>query len=135
MKKTISLLIIFLFYSPTSYSENYNVFYAGFSFSGNYSDKQQSAKFTDEISNIKNENGLDVISASLLKSIKKIKPPNYIIKYGLADLDEGSKEAIVMSVALNHESYSTEYFPPSKTYSNFIDMYFRYCFITSIVKS
>ena len=128
MKKTIFLLVIVLFYSPTSYSENYNVFYAGFSFSGNYSDKEQSAKYTDEILNIKNENGLDVISASLLQSIKKVKPPNYIIKYGLADLDQGSKKAIVMSVALNHESYSTEYFPPSKSYSNFIDMYFQVLF-------
>ena len=128
MKNTIFLLCIVIFYTPTSYSEDYNVFYAGFSFSGNYSDKQQSAKYTDQILNIKNDNGLDVISASLLQSIKQVKPPNYNINYGLADLDQGSKEAIVMSVALNHESYSTEYFPPSKTYSNFIDMYFQVLF-------
>ncbi len=128
MKQTIFLLCIVLFYTPTSYSEDYNVFYAGFSFSGNYSDKQQSAKYTDQISKIKNENGLDIISTSLLRSIKNVKPPNYTIKYGLADIDQGSEEAIVMSVALDHESYSTEYFPPSKTYSNFIDMYFQVLF-------
>tara|TARA_B100000035_G_scaffold190114_1_gene162307 strand:- start:272 stop:1465 length:1194 start_codon:yes stop_codon:yes gene_type:complete len=128
MKKTIILLLIVLFYAPLSYSENYNVFYAGFSFSGNYSDKLQTSKYTDKILNIKNENGLDVISASLLHSIKKVKPPNYSMQYDLADLDEGSKESIVMSVALDHESYSTEYFPATKTYANFIDMYFQVLF-------
>lgn len=128
MKKINFLLLVILFYSPTSHSKDYNVYYAGFSLSGNYSDKQKTAKYTDQILNVKNANGLDVISASLLQSIKKIKSPNYNIIYDLADLDEGSKEAIVMSVALDHESYSIEYFPPSKTYSNFIDMYFQVLF-------
>ena len=109
-------------------AEEYDVFYAGFSFSGNYTDKQTSAKFTDKLLNKKNSMGLDIVSASLLESLNKIKTPNYNIRYGLADLDKGAKESIVMSVTLDSESYSIEYFPISKTYANFVDMYFQIMF-------
>jgi len=123
-------LLVFLTILPISnlVAEEYDVFYAGFSFSGNYVDKQTSAKFTDKLLNKKNSLGLDVVSASLLDSLKKTKTPNYNIRYGLADLDKGEKESIVMSVALDSESYSVEYFPISKTYANFVDMYFQIMF-------
>ena len=123
-------LLVLLTILPISnlLAEEYDVFYAGFSFSGNYIDKQTSAKFTDKLLNKKNSLGLDVVSASLLNSLKKIKTPNYKIRYGLADLDKGAKESIVMSVALDSESYSVEYFPISKTYANFVDMYFQIMF-------
>ena len=123
-------LLVLLTILPISnlLAEEYDVFYAGFSFSGNYIDKQTSAKFTDKLLNKKNSLGLDVVSASLLDSLKKIKTPNYKIRYGLADLDKGAKESIVMSVALDSESYSVEYFPISKTYANFVDMYFQIMF-------
>ena len=123
-------LLVLLTILPISnlLAEEYDVFYAGFSFSGNYIDKQTSAKFTDKLLNKKNSLGLDVVSASLLDSLKKIKTPNYKIRYGLADLDKGARESIVMSVALDSESYSVEYFPISKTYANFVDMYFQIMF-------
>ena len=127
--KNIYLVVIFTFFPILDVmAEEYDVFYAGFSFSGNYIDKQTSAKFTDKLLNKKNSQGLDVVSASLLESLQKIKTPNYNIRYGLADLDKGSKESIVMSVALDSESYSIEYFPITKTYANFIDMYFQIMF-------
>ena len=123
-------LLVFLTILPISnlVAEEYDVFYAGFSFSGNYVDKQTSAKFTDKLLKKKNSMGLDVVSSSLLDSLKKTKTPNYNIRYGLADLDKGEKESIVMSVALDSESYSVEYFPISKTYANFVDMYFQIMF-------
>ena len=128
MKNTFLLALLTIMPTTNLLAEEYDVFYAGFSFSGNYIDKQTSAKFTDKLLNKKNSLGLDVVSASLLESLKKIKTPNYSIRYGLADLDKGTKESIVMSVALDSESYSIEYFPISKTYANFVDMYFQIMF-------
>jgi|TARA_B110000858_G_C17754529_1_gene451390 hypothetical protein len=126
--KFVILLSILVLLPLDSKAEDYNVYYAGFSFSGNYSDVQAAGKYTNKILQIKNENGLDVVSASLLDSIKNITPPNYKIKLDMADLSQGSKDAIVMSVALDQESYSYEYDPIAKSYLNNIDMYFQIMF-------
>ena len=126
--KFVILLSILVLLPLNSKAEDYNVYYAGFSFSGNYSDVQATGKYTNKILQVKNENGLDVVSASLLDSIKKITPPNYKIKLDMADLSQGSKDAIVMSVTLDQESYSYEYDPIAKSYLNNIDMYFQIMF-------
>ena len=55
------------------------VFYAGFSFSGNYIDKSSSIQFTNQLINEKDENGIDIISKSLIKTIKKVKAKNFNI--------------------------------------------------------
>ena len=104
------------------------VFYAGFSFSGNYIDKSTGIKFTNHLTNEKNENGLDIISDSLLRSMKKIQPKNFNIDYNFADLEKGLEESVVMSVILDHENFFSEYEPISKTYLNNIQMFFQVIF-------
>ena len=48
------LAVIFTFFPVLdAMAEEYDVFYAGFSFSGNYIDKQTSVKFTDKLLNKK----------------------------------------------------------------------------------
>ncbi len=66
------------------------VFYAGFSFSGNYIDKSSSIQFTNQLINEKDENGIDIISKSLIKTIKKVKAKNFNI-----DLDDPSWSPLI----------------------------------------
>ena len=66
MKKVIFYLIFFLTFSNQIIASEKKVFYAGFSFSGNYIDKSSGIKYTDPLTKIKDENGIDIISLSLL---------------------------------------------------------------------
>ena len=133
MKKAILMLIAGLLWYNLSIFNNVSanekkVFYAGFSFSGNYIDKSTGIKFTNHLINEKNENGLDIISDSLLRSIKKIQAKNFNIDYNFADLEKGLEESVVMSVVLDHENFFSEYEPISKTYLNNIQMFFQVIF-------
>ena len=121
------LLLNFLIFNITQGNEK-KVFYAGFSFSGNYIDKNSSIKFTSTIIDEKNENGLDVISSSLIKSIKRVKAKNFNIDFDFADLEKGLEESVVMAVVLDNETYFNEYEPISKTYMNNIQMFFQIIF-------
>tara|TARA_B100000780_G_C21108651_1_gene447851 strand:- start:286 stop:1494 length:1209 start_codon:yes stop_codon:yes gene_type:complete len=121
------LLLNFLIFNTTQGNEK-KVFYAGFSFSGNYIDKNSSIKFTSTIIDEKNENGLDVISSSLIKSIKRVKAKNFNIDYDFADLEKGLEESVVMAVVLDHENYFSEYEPISKTHMNNIQLFFQIIF-------
>ena len=115
---TICLLLFnFLFFS-TAHGNEKKIFYAGFSFSGNYIDKKSSIKFTNTIIDEKDDNGLDVISSSLIKSIKRVKAKNFNIDFNFADLEKGLEESVVMAVVLDHENYFSEYEPISKTHMN-----------------
>ena len=129
MKKIFAFLtlILLLIFNNVSANEK-KVFYAGFSFSGNYIDKSTGIKFTNYLINEKNENGLDIISDSLLRSIKKIQAKNFNIDYNFADLEKGLEESVVMSVVLDHENFFSEYEPISKTYLNNIQMFFQIIF-------
>jgi hypothetical protein len=104
------------------------VFYAGFSFSGNYIDKSSSIQFTNQLINEKDENGIDIISKSLIKTIKKVKAKNFNIDFDFADLEKGLEESVVMAVVLDNETYFNEYEPISKTYMNNIQMFFQIIF-------
>ena len=129
MKKIFAFLVLSLLLIFNNVSANEKkVFYAGFSFSGNYIDKSTGIKFTNHLINEKNENGLDIISDSLLKSIKKIQAKNFNIDYNFADLEKGLEESVVMSVVLDHENFFSEYEPISKTYLNNIQMFFQVIF-------
>ena len=129
MKKNLAFLVLSLLLVFNNVSANEKkVFYAGFSFSGNYIDKSTGIKFTNYLINEKNENGLDIISASLLRSIKKIRAKNFNVDYNFADLEKGLEESIVMSVVLDHENFFSEYEPISKTYLNNIQMFFQVIF-------
>ena len=133
MKKFLEILVLVLLCYNLSIFNNVSanekkVFYAGFSFSGNYIDKSTGIKFTNHLTNEKNENGLDIISDSLLRSMKKIQPKNFNFDYNFADLEKGLEESVVMSVVLDHENYFSEYEPISKTYLNNIQMFFQVIF-------
>jgi|TARA_B100000315_G_scaffold121979_1_gene111826 hypothetical protein len=133
MKKLLGILVLGLMLYNLSIFNNVSanekkVFYAGFSFSGNYIDKSTGIKFTNHLTNEKNENGLDIISDSLLRSMKKIQPKNFNIDYNFADLEKGLEESVVMSVILDHENFFSEYEPISKTYLNNIQMFFQVIF-------
>ena len=129
MKKIFAFLALSLLLIFNNVSANEKkVFYAGFSFSGNYIDKSTGIKFTNYLINEKNENGLDIISDSLLRSIKKIQAKNFNIDYNFADLEKGLEESVVMSVVLDHENFFSEYEPISKTYLNNIQMFFQVIF-------
>ena len=134
MKKLLEIKILFFFcllilkFSSVHAEEFKKVTYAGFSFSGNYIDKEQTGKFTSQLLENKNKDNLDIISASLLETIKKSKPKNFKINFDFADLSDGSAEQIVMAVALDNENYSVEYEPISKTYLNNIVNFYQILF-------
>ena len=128
MKKVIAILVLGLLWCGGANANEKKVFYAGFSFSGNYIDKSVGIKYTNSLIEIKNENGLDIISASLLKTIKRSKPKSFKIDFNFADLNKGLEESVVMAVVLDHEDYFYEYEPISKTYLNNIQMFFQIIF-------
>ena len=125
-KFIIGLVLVFLNGSIT-HAENINVVYAGFSFSGNYIDKDIGIKYTENI--IKNsDEPFNVISKSLLNEIKQTNPKYFNLSFDYADLNQGNSEAIVMAVTLDNEYYFSEYEPLTKTYINNIQMFFTIMF-------
>ncbi len=127
MKKVIFYFIFFLILPTQIIASEKKVFYAGFSFSGNYIDKS-SIKYTDPLTKIKNENGIDIISLSLLNTIKKTNPVSFKIDFNFADIEKGLEESVVMAVVLDHEDFFYEYEPITETYLNNIQMFFQIIF-------
>ena len=127
MKKVIFYFIFFLILPTQIIASEKKVFYAGFSFSGNYIDKS-SIKYTDPLTKIKNENGIDIISLSLLNTIKKTNPASFKIDFNFADIEKGLEESVVMAVVLDHEDFFYEYEPITETYLNNIQMFFQIIF-------
>ena len=121
-------LILCLSNSVSAEDERFDVYYAGFAFSGDFADRTQSAKYTDKIMKYKDSTGLDVISSSLIKSIKNVKAPNFDISFDMADLDKGDFDSTVMSIVLDNEAYSAAFEPLTSTYLNNVDMYFQILF-------
>ena len=128
MKKVIFYLIFFLILTTQIIASEKKVFYAGFSFSGNYIDMSSGIKYTDPLTKIKDENGIDIISLSLLNSVKKANPNSFKIDYNFADIEKGLEESVVMAVVLDHEDFFSEYEPITKTYLNNIQMFFQIIF-------
>ena len=127
MKKIFLVLLSFLICHSQIIAKEKKVFYAGFSFSGNYIDKS-SIKYTDPLTKIKNENGIDIISLSLLNTIKKTNPVSFKIDFNFADIEKGLEESVVMAVVLDHEDFFYEYEPITETYLNNIQMFFQIIF-------
>ena len=127
MKKIFLVLLSFLICHSQIIAKEKKVFYAGFSFSGNYIDKS-SIKYTDPLTKIKNENGIDIISSSLLNTIKKTNPVSFKIDFNFADIEKGLEESVVMAVVLDHEDFFYEYEPITETYLNNIQMFFQIIF-------
>ncbi len=127
MRKVIFYFIFFLILPTQIIASEKKVFYAGFSFSGNYIDKS-SIKYTDPLTKIKSENGIDIISLSLLNTIKKTNPASFKIDFNFADIEKGLEESVVMAVVLDHEDFFYEYEPITETYLNNIQMFFQIIF-------
>ena len=128
MGKIIVFIVYIILFSIKVNAEEFKVFYSGFSFTGNYSDKTATIKLTDQILK-KKVDGMSVIDKSLLDATKKITPKNFtIITASMADLEKGEEESIVMSVALDYEEYNFEFEPITKTYLNYFDLYFQILF-------
>ena len=126
-KKFIVGIVLLVLNIGITYAENLNVVYAGFSFSGNYIDKDIGIKYTENI--IKNsDEPFNVISKSLLNEIKETNPKHFNLSFDYADLDQGNSESIVMAVTLDNEYYFREYEPLTKTYINNIQMFFSIMF-------
>jgi len=121
------ILLISLIFSSFSYAEKLVVSYAGFSFSGNYIDKDVGIRFTENILE-KSSGSLNVISKSLLDEIQKSSPKHFDLSFDYADLDEGNAKAIVMAVTLDNEYYFREFEPLTKTYINNVQMFFQIMF-------
>ena len=133
MKKLLGILFIIILYpvNPAlANDEKIKVFYAGFSFSNTYESNATYAKYTSRLIKEKNpETGIDIISSTLLESIKNFQFTKIDLDTeNLLDFTKYPDSAIVMSVVLQHEEFSQEYNSASKVYSGFYDAYFEILF-------
>ena len=123
-------LILFLFFFIENSSANQiKVFYSGFSFSNTYESNSNQVKFALNLIKEKNEDGIDIISSKLLKKIKNIELNRIDLDTeNLLDFSKYPDNAVVMSVALQHEEFTQEYNFSSNTYMGFYDSYFQILF-------
>ena len=133
MKKLLSILIFGLLYLSSVASSNeeiIKVFYSGFSFSNTYESNPSYSKYTSNLTKEKNnETGIDIISSTLLESIKNFQFTKIDLDTeNLLDFTKYPDNAIVMSVVLQHEEFTQEYNSASKVYSGFYDAYFEIFF-------
>lgn len=98
--------------TPSSAKVNYrpDVFFSGIAYLGNYSHIEQNYPYAMRLNRLKNTVANDVqpslLDRHFIESIKGIKPLNFNMQFGLADLRKG--QSIAMALALESESVSTE---------------------------
>ena len=111
-------------------SEKLKIFYSGFSFSNTYESNSRLAGYTSKlITEINKDTGINIISSALLDTIKNSNFRNIELDTeNLLDFDKYPDNAIVMSVALQHEEFTQEYNYTSKTFLGFYDAYFQILF-------
>ena len=129
MKNFSCFLIIFLIW-PLKLTANDKIFYSGFSFSNLYESNLTLVSYSSElIKEIDNQNGLNIISSTLLNTINNSNFLNIDLDTeNLLNFDKYPDNAVVMSVALQHEEFTQEYNYNSKTYVGFYDAYFQILF-------
>ena len=131
LKKLFLILLIFFIFPANILLANENiikVYYSGFSFSNTYDSNKSYVKYTADLIKEKNpDTGIDIISSKLLKSIKKIKFDKIDLDtVNLLDFSKYPDEAIVMSVALQHEEFTQEFnYYSGKFTVDFYDAYFE----------
>ena len=105
------LIYFFLLYFSYALDSKLKVYYSGFSFSNTYESNKNFTKYTKELIKEKNlDTGIDIISSQLLQNIKQAKFDKINLDtYNLLDFSKYPDEAIVMSVALQHEEYAEEF--------------------------
>ena len=132
-KKFFLILLTFFIFPANILLANeqiIKVYYSGFSFSNTYDSNKSYAKYTADLIKEKNpDTGIDIISSKLLKTIKKIKFDKIDLDTNnLLDFSKYPDEAIVMSVALQHEDFTQEFNYSSGIYNGFYDAYFQILF-------
>jgi len=132
IKKILKIVYFtfFLIWPSQIIANDTKIFYSGFSFSNTYESNASLVGYSLKlIKEINKDTGLNIISSTLLNSIKKsnFKEIDLDIE-NLLDFDKYPDNAIVMSIALQHEEFTQEYNHSSKTYMGFYDAYFQILF-------
>tara|TARA_B100000530_G_scaffold316480_1_gene246811 strand:- start:224 stop:1396 length:1173 start_codon:yes stop_codon:yes gene_type:complete len=132
MKKIFILIFITISFIKPTIADNsiIQVFYSGFSFSNLYVSNKSQAKFTSEIIQEKDPDvNIDIISNKLLKKVRSSTFRNIDINTNnLLDFDKYPNNAVVMSVALQHEEFTQEFNYSTNIYNGFYDAYFQIIF-------
>ena len=133
MFKLNKIIIISLTLFLNSISLNANeikVFYSGFSFSNLYESNKSQTKFTSElIKEIDPDTNVNIISSKLLKKVRNSSFNQIDLdSENLLDFSKYPDNAIVMSVALQHEEFTQELNYNTNVYSGFYDAYFQILF-------
>ena len=129
MKKIFIFIFITISFIKPTIADNsiIQVFYSGFSFSNLYVSNKSQAKFTSEIIQEKDPDvNIDIISNKLLKKVRSSTFRNIDLNTNnLLNFDKYPNNAVVMSVALQHEEFTQEFNYSTNIYNGFYDAYFQ----------
>ena len=132
MKKIFIFIFITISFIKPTIADNSitQVFYSGFSFSNLYVSNKSQAKFTSEIIQEKDPDvNIDIISNKLLKKVRSSTFRNIDLNTNnLLNFDKYPNNAVVMSVALQHEEFTQEFNYSTNIYNGFYDAYFQIIF-------
>ena len=132
MKKfLISILLLLTFKTMSSLADDkMNIYYSGFSFSNMYESNSSLSGFSSKlIKEIDSNTGIDIISSSLLKTVRNSNFLNISLNTeNLLDFSNYPSNAIVMSVSLQHEEFTQEFNYSTNIYNGFYDAYFQILF-------
>ena len=132
MKKfLISIFLLLTFKTMSSLADDkMNIYYSGFSFSNMYESNSSLSGFSSKlIKEIDSNTGTDIISSSLLKTVRNSNFLNISLNTeNLLDFSNYPSNAIVMSVSLQHEEFTQEFNFSTNIYNGFYDAYFQILF-------
>ena len=132
MKKfLISIVLLLTFKTMSSLADDkMNIYYSGFSFSNMYESNSSLSGFSSKlIKEIDPNTGIDIISSSLLKTVRNSNFLNISLNTeNLLDFSNYPSNAIVMSVSLQHEEFTQEFNYSTNIYNGFYDAYFQILF-------
>ena len=132
MKKfLISIVLLLAFKTMSSLADDkMNIYYSGFSFSNMYESNSSLSGFSSKlIKEIDSNTGIDIISSSLLKTVRNSNFLNISLNTeNLLDFSNYPSNAIVMSVSLQHEEFTQEFNYSTNIYNGFYDAYFQILF-------
>jgi len=132
MKKfLISIVLLLTFKTMSSLADDkMNIYYSGFSFSNMYESNSSLSGFSSKlIKEIDSNTGIDIISSSLLKTVRNSNFLNISLNTeNLLDFSNYPSNAIVMSVSLQHEEFTQEFNYSTNIYNGFYDAYFQILF-------
>ena len=132
MKKfLISIFLLLTFKTMSSLADDkMNIYYSGFSFSNMYESNSSLSGFSSKlIKEIDSNTGIDIISSSLLKTVRNSNFLNISLNTeNLLDFSNYPSNAIVMSVSLQHEEFTQEFNFSTNIYNGFYDAYFQILF-------